>query len=487
MTGAALDARLGLVAMVWLTACSNSSTPTMMTRDQLLDATTCQGCHPDQFSQWSGSMHAYSSEDPLFRAMNQRGQRETQGQLGKFCVQCHAPMAVSEGATTDGLNLDQVPQKLHGVTCFFCHSVESVTGVHNNPLTLASDLFMRGPFSDPLAPGRTHLAEYSTLLDRQTADSANMCGSCHDIQAPPGGDIERTFQEWQASVFPTVEGETCAECHLPQSTDLVPVSTVANSPLRRSHDHSMPGVDVALVNFPNASQQLTLIQAFLDSTLQSALCVEPFGGGVKLSAIVDNVAGGHSFPSGSSQDRRGWFEVTAYSGANVVYSSGVVPAGTPVVSIPDPDLWLLRDCMFAPDGGQVDMFWQAGSYTGNALPAIVTTDISSPDFYLGHKFRYFPPSGAPIPTPDRITLKVHLMPVGLDVLDDVIASGDLDAGIRALMPTFDIGQTLEWTPDAGTHIYVDRDTGGTVFCATTTNINVQADKFPAPVKTNCVP
>jgi len=249
----------------------------------------------------------------------------------------------------------------------------------------------------------------------------------------------------------------------------------------------MPGVDIALTNFPNQPEQLSLVQAALNPTLQSALCVEPFGGGVKLSAIIDNVAAGHNFPSGATQDRRAWFEITAYSAGTVVYSSGLVPDGTPVVSVPDPDLWLLRDCMFAPDGGQVDMFWQAASIDGNELPAIVTFDISSPDFYLGHKLRYWPPSGTPIPTPDMITLKVHLMPVGLDVLDDLIASGDLDAGFRSLMPTFDLGTTLEWTPDAGRDIYVDRDTGGVVYCTTTTNLNVQADKFPAPVKTMCAP
>jgi hypothetical protein len=459
----------------------------MLTRDQLLDPQTCMGCHPDQYSQWSGSMHAYSSKDPVFVAMNQRGQRETGGQLGTFCVNCHAPMAVHEGATTDGLNLDQVAAQLHGVTCFFCHSVESVDGTHNNPLTLATDNILRGSFTDPLAAGRTHLAEYAVLLDRETADSATMCGSCHDILAPPGGDIERTFQEWQASAFPTVLGETCAECHMPQSTDLVAVADVPNAPLRRAHDHSMPGVDVALTDFPNKPDQLNMVQSSLNPTLQTALCVEPFAGGSKLSAIVDNAAAGHSFPSGSAQDRRAWFEVTAYSGTTVVYSSGVVPTGTPVVSIPDPDLWLLRDCMFDADGGQVDMFWQAASSQGNELPAIVTFDISSPDFYLGHKLRNFPPSGEPIPVPDRITLQVHLMPIGLDVLDDLIASGDLDAGFRDVMPTYDIGDTLEWTPDAGTHTYVDRDTGGLWFCATTTSLNVLADKFPAPVKTLCSP
>jgi hypothetical protein len=68
-----------------------------------------------------------------------------------------------------------------------------------------------------------------------------------------------------------------------------------------------------------------------------------------------------------------------------------------------------------------------------------------------------------------------------------VASGDLDAGIRDAMPTLLVGGMLEWTPATATQTYVDRNTGGTVFCATNTNINVQADKFPAPVRTRCSP
>src|SRR5262249_55667740 len=119
-----------LPAILAAIGCSGSD-QTELTRDQLLDPQSCAGSHQEQFNDWAGSMHAYASTDPVFRAMNKRGQRETNGALGKFCVNCHAPMAVREGATTDGLNLDQVPDKLKGVTCYFCHSMESITGTHD--------------------------------------------------------------------------------------------------------------------------------------------------------------------------------------------------------------------------------------------------------------------------------------------------------------------------------------------------------------------
>src|SRR5207302_337336 len=95
----------------------------------------------------------YASDDPVFRAMNARGQRETDGGLGSFCVACHAPMALRTGATTDGRNLSDVPEKLRGVTCYFCHAADSVDGTHNNPLHLAGDGVMRGGISNPVANG----------------------------------------------------------------------------------------------------------------------------------------------------------------------------------------------------------------------------------------------------------------------------------------------------------------------------------------------
>src|SRR5689334_3928162 len=102
-----------LFAMV--AGCNTSSSSSSLTGEQLRDPQTCKDCHQDQFADWAGSMHAYSSKDPVFIAMNKRGQRETNGALGTFCVKCHAPLAVATGATTDGLNLDQLPDSMKGV------------------------------------------------------------------------------------------------------------------------------------------------------------------------------------------------------------------------------------------------------------------------------------------------------------------------------------------------------------------------------------
>lgn len=456
-------------------------------REALLDPESCAKCHPDHVREWSGSMHAYAADDPLFIAMNERGQRETGGALGSFCVNCHAPVAVLEGATKDGLNIAELPKPLRGVTCYFCHSIDSITGDHNASLTLADDLVMRGGLSNP-TPNEAHASAYSPLLDRESLDSASLCGSCHDIVTPKGVHLERTFQEWKETVFskPPVE-LTCSQCHM-EGRDGV-AADAPGVPLRRVHDHSFPGVDVALTPFPEADAQREAVQRSLDTTLQAVLCVNGEGmADARVEVVVDNVAAGHSWPSGASQDRRAWAEVIAYAGGAPIYQSGVVPDGGDVTALMDPDLWLIRDCIFDEKGARVHMFWDAADVSSNLLPGPVTNNPMDPAYYLSHVTRAFPrAAGANIGgAPDRVTFRVRLQPVGRDVMDALVASGDLDPSLIAAMPTFTLaGATLEWTSAKATIKYPDQ--GRTVSCVTAGLSTTPNNATPAPEHANCSP
>jgi nitrate/TMAO reductase-like tetraheme cytochrome c subunit len=489
-----------LVADVVPLGCGHSggsAAPTTLDRATLLDPQTCGTCHADHYKDWAGSMHAYASDDPVFQAMNARGQRETGGQLGSFCVQCHAPMALEEGATTDGTNLATVPQKLKGITCFFCHTIDAVTGSHNAAVTLSGDLVMRGEYSNPVA-NTGHASAYAVLQDRDHLESAGMCGACHDIAVPAGAAIERTYAEWQSSIFSDPDGgETCGQCHMNQGTTPKPIAQAPNVGPREYHAHDFPAVDVALTpGFPNAAAEQQTVTTFLQTTLQTALCVTQQGG---VRVIVDNVSAGHFFPSGASQDRRVWAEVIASAGGQPpFYESGVVPAGTPVVSVQnDPDLWLLRDCMFDATHTQVAMFWQAASSEGNELTMPVTTDKTDPRYFQTHIYQRFPRALNTTlqQMPDQVTLRIRVQPIGLDVLDDLVDSGDLDAGLTGAMPTFDVAPLLTWTPAAaaacqtglGSPCTYQDDDGEMVTCVTPTGFNVAADKTLATQNAGCSP
>jgi hypothetical protein len=429
---------------------------------QLRDPVACQTCHPSQFAEWSGSMHAYAADDPVFVAMNQRGQRETSGALGDFCVKCHAPMALRDGRTADGTNLAALPAAEKGVTCFFCHSTQSIDGTHNNPISLVTDGRLFGPITDP-DPSAPHGSAYAALLDDRRTESASACGACHDIVNGHDVALERTFEEWQETLFAIPpHGLTCAACHM-SGRDGPAASTSTKT--RRLHDHGFPAVDVGLTPFPNADPvaQARDVQTTLDGTLQGTICLDDVAR--RIVVALDNVGAGHAWPSGAAQDRRAWVEVTAAVGDRVLYRSGLAPGETTATTA-DPDLWLLRDCIYDDSGAEVQMFWAAASHDDNALPGAVTPDLQKPATLVRtHRKRVYPVAQALSETPDRITVDVFLKPIGDDVLASLIDSGDLAAADAAAVPTFRLGggAQLTWTRAASTS-YVDGATGNRLAC-----------------------
>ena len=427
-----------------LASCTSSKTddaPTL-TGDALMDPNNCLPCHADQFREWSGSMHAYASEDPVFLAMNKRMQRETNGQAGTLCVGCHAPLAVRLGKTTDGLNLADLPSAYKGVTCFFCHSTDAVEGTHNNPLRLATDGVMRGGITDPVkAP---HRSAYSGLHDRESHDSATMCGACHDVVTLPGAHVERTFDEWNASLYAKPGQLTCGKCHMDGRDGQA--ALVAGAPTRRVHDHSMPAVDSALTPFSDADAQRAGLQKLLDATLLTKLCVKQSPTGITAEVTLDDAFAGHKFPSGAAQDRRAWLELIAYRGGAPVFSSGVVADKQAVTSITDPNLWLLRDKIFDAANQETHLFWQAARFESELLPAAVTADAQDPAFFHSVT-KTFP---LPLPAPDRVTMRVRMRPVDFDLLDDLVSTKDLDPAVLDRVPTYEVGgSNREWTSAGG--------------------------------------
>jgi hypothetical protein len=423
--------------------------------DELMDPETCRDCHPKHFREWQGSMHAYAAEDPVFLAMNRRGQEETGGELGDFCVNCHAPMAVRLGLTTDGLNLDELPAHVKGVTCYFCHSVTEVAGDHNNPLILASDGVLRGGIIDPVDNG-VHEMAYSPLHASGSQESSAVCGSCHDIVTPAGVHLERTFSEWKESLFSrplAMGGLSCNNCHMPFVKGTA--ADFEGVPLRDVREHTFIGVDVALTAWPEKEAQLAGIARDLYGAILPKLCVTPAGGGFQVEYNLDNVFAGHGIPSGAGQDRRFWAEVTVYRDEQIVLQTGVVPEGTAVseAALTDPDMWQMRDFGTDENGDEAHMFWDVRAVTSALLPAGVTSDRNDPRF--NHSVsRFFDITGT---APTRVTARVHARPIGLDVIDDLIDSGHLDAATRAAVPTFLLeGTVLEWTTADGLGCVVRR-------------------------------
>ena len=384
-----------------------------MTQDQLMDPQACAQCHPTHVGQWSGSMHAYAADDPVFVAMNARFQREvaSSGADPSFCVKCHAPIALATGATSDGANLATLDAKLRGVTCFYCHAQKDGT--------------LAGPISDP-AGGASHKSMYSASLDLQDPSSSAFCGTCHDVANGHGATVEATFSEWKASLYAQsnpIVNETCGACHTVSS--LGAASTTSGAPTRRIHDHSMAALDVATTPFPNQDAQKTLVQQTLDASIVAKLCVAQPTGAPNVTVTLDNAFVGHAFPSGAAHDRRVWVELHAYaSGTDVLADSS----------------WVMRTNLFDASNQPVKFLWQASSVDSSLLlPPAVTNDPNDPKFVHSVSRTFAPP-----PSADRVTMIVHAQAFGDDVLADLVDGGDLSPSVK--VPVFDLaGTKLEWT------------------------------------------
>ena len=454
--------------MVALVACGDSPTDPVAV---LEDPATCGGCHSQHYMEWSGSMHAYASEDPVFVAMNNRGERETYGLLGNFCLQCHAPMAVALGLV-DGSNgpfdPTQLPPPARGVTCYFCHDVAEVQADHDNGLKLAMDTTMRGGVSDPVESSAHH-SKYDPELMASATNGSKMCGSCHDVVTQRGVPLERTYVEWQSTIFAQLPagagGITCSGCHMgtnvdPPTTMIVDKSGVQGKSRPGSfHEHLWPGIDQSMTPFAGvdaAAAQAAGIARDLDPALtivgpaksggqigEGGICVTHDG---RITVRMDSRGPGHDWPSGAAHDRRAWLEVIAYDAAgDVVFSSGDVPDDLDPEQLDDPDLVGLWERALGEDGTPAHFIWDVASVSSILLAPPITLDRNVAAF--DHSMTASFPIGTMLAANiDHISARVRVRPYPHAVLDDLVASGDLDSTIAANLGTLDIaGADRHWT------------------------------------------
>jgi hypothetical protein len=402
-------------------------------------------------------MHAYASHDPLFLAMNRRAQEETGGELGDFCVRCHAPVAVVLGLTDDGLNLDSLPDSVQGVGCYACHAVAGLDGDHNGALRLATDGVLRGGLENPL-DGAAHGVGYSELLDGDRQQSSGLCGACHDVVLPGGLELERTYREWSHSAFASERALsesaalTCSGCHMPETNEPTVVAGVTSSePRLGMHDHTTPAVDIALAPFPQtgddafdgavARDHEARVRALLDTSLGVEICVQALPGETAaIFVTLENASAGHSFPSGAARDRRVWVELRAHRGDELLFESGRLGPGEPLVELRDDELWLFMDHVFDAEDRPTTRLWNAKRIESALIPAPTTFDPAARDFLNNHVTRRYPRSRDQSirAVPDRVQVLVRVRPVALEILEELNRSGHLAREWVDAVPTFDI-------------------------------------------------
>jgi Cytochrome c554 and c-prime len=149
---------------------------------ELLDASSCAGCHVEQHREWAGSRHGAAWRNSIF-------QREYSEKPRAWCANCHAPLSAQQRALARGDSrlADQ------GVSCAACH-------------------VRRGAL---VSRRRAATSPHATVVDG-TFGSPAMCADCHEFTFPvmrprDGVALRMTEHPMQSTVSDFLAGPFAAE------------------------------------------------------------------------------------------------------------------------------------------------------------------------------------------------------------------------------------------------------------------------------------
>jgi hypothetical protein len=285
------------------------------------DPRRCVVCHSEIFAQWNGSIHALAVEDNVFRKFFGMVVEEAGPVAFEFCMKCHTPVGVArkELPPATGEKLDNVAMK--GVFCDFCHTV-TPTGIGNAAFDTHPSATKRGPSDNAVSPA------HDTKTDDRYRGS-EFCGMCHNVTHPISGrPIERTYLEWRDSPYnspdPAVR-RTCQDCHMRQTPDEPSTGEgerkdnpgrAATPGPDRPHvwTHYFVGGSTLFPDSQNGDRRRAMAVARLRHVARLEISLEEVPGQASHSGSfrvrVYNIGAGHKLPTGLSEVREMWLDVT---------------------------------------------------------------------------------------------------------------------------------------------------------------------------------
>ena len=261
-------------------------------------AQTCN-CHSNFIGEWQQSMHAKALSDPLFKAKVEEANGASGGKLGPFCLKCHGPV----GTMTNQLSSnDTNTASAQGIPCSFCHQVTDSSNPTNNVSLLVDPSGVyRAQIAAPQAPHPTAVSPFH--------NTSEICGSCHNVAHPGNGlPVEATYTEWQNSPQ-AKDGVTCQDCHMSTAPGQVGPTvgwSAGGGPRRPVFQMNFSGAQVGLGN-PVVATEMLKNAATLD---MSAPGIIEGADNTSITVTITNVGAGHNLPTGLTEVRQMWLQVT---------------------------------------------------------------------------------------------------------------------------------------------------------------------------------
>jgi len=299
----------------------------------------CVMCHPAQVREWSGSMMAHATRDPLFNALLSITTKYTIPRgfdTPEYCLRCHSPSAWLAGRSHELSVQALFGTDLDGVHCDFCH--RSMDPLHPDSAAIVGEtvpgygngMYVVQRTNRPVRGARGGLPEHCEPTEADTFyRTSEYCGVCHEVSnpyfshdprsAPPYEQIpmERTYSEWRMSWYAREGKRTCQSCHMKLSAGRS--STSPNARYRSdvaSHDFSGGNtLGLHLVGEYWTGVKAGALQegiARSRALLQNAVCLEVVAGRTADEAValvrLTNLTG-HKLPTGFPEGRRIWISI----------------------------------------------------------------------------------------------------------------------------------------------------------------------------------
>ena len=344
-------------------------------------------------------MHNNAMEDRFYRGFHALASEETNGAIDAFCTACHTPIGTFSGEVPplEGSNISE--NSKDGVQCDFCHTVTGSTGIGNASFEFSPSNTKKGPFDDAVSP--FHQTQYSELHTQ-----SEFCGMCHDVNHPINGvPLEATYSEWKNSPY-AEQGVQCQDCHMtpgPGVTSPNPGKAATMGPERpHIYTHQFVGGNATQLASEEHQELATKqLQAAASLSLTATPPGAP-GGNLSLQVGVTNKGAGHYLPTGLTEVRQMWLEVTVTdAGGNDIYHSGAVDGEGKI----DDSTEVFHTVFADADGQATHLPWEAeGLLSDKRIPPMgtVTDSYSIPL-----------PEGVALPLTIKATLHYRTAPQSL--------------------------------------------------------------------------
>ncbi|MBA4369954.1 MAG: hypothetical protein C0418_00030 [Coriobacteriaceae bacterium] len=261
------------------------------------------GCHTAFLEQWRTTMHSKALVDPIYQLKLSEANRATNGALGPFCETCHGPVAAMAGLVGKK-GKSRSGSAAEAVSCDFCHQLTGTAMPPGNfSWRIDANGVKRAQLKDALSPA--HETAYSNYHEQ-----AAFCGVCHNVNHPANGlPLEATYTEWSKSEY-AKQGITCQDCHMTPGAGVTKPNPGRASGLgpERPHIYTMTwaGGNVGLGNAALAEERL---KGAATLELEAQEIVEP-GKKAEIAVTVVNSGAGHYLPTGLTDVRECWLQVT---------------------------------------------------------------------------------------------------------------------------------------------------------------------------------